>query len=299
MGDWLAAIGRGELFSLSAAATWAVGVIIYRRLGARLGPLQLNLLKNLLVLGMIVPIAALVDPAGWASIGIRDSIIVIVSGVLGIGLADTLYFRALNELGAARTGIIGNLYSPFVIGLSFVFLGERLGAQQVAGFALVASGVFVIGTGSATADDDRTHLRAIWTGVASIALMAMSVVMVKRILEVHSVWWISTLRVAAGAGALILVLAILRQLRGAFRAGASGRDLGLLALGAFVGQLLSMVLWLAGYKYTTASVAAILNETASAFIVLFAWFFLREEISRRKLIGLVLTMAGVAVMLVA
>jgi len=295
--DGLAAIGRGELFSLSAAATWAVGVIIYRRLGARIGPLQLNLLKNLLVLGMILPIAAFIDATGWATIDAHEGAIVILSGALGIGLADTLYFRALNELGAARTGIIGNLYSPFVIGLSFMFLGERLGAQQLAGFALVATGVFVIGTGNTTADDDRAHLRAIWTGVASIALMAMSVVMVKRILEIHSVWWISTLRVAAGAGALILMLAAMGQLRGVFRAGTSGGDFGLLALGAFVGQLLSMVLWLAGYKYTTASVAAILNETASAFIVLFAWFFLREEISRRKLIGLLLTMVGVAVML--
>ena len=43
-----------------------------------------------------------------------------------------------------------------------------------------------------------------------------------------------------------------------------------MATAAFVGQCLSMVLWLAGYKYAPASIAAILNETSSVFIVLLA-----------------------------
>lgn len=53
--------------------------------------------------------------------------------MIGIGLADTLYFRALNRLGAGRMGIVGNFYSPFVLVLSFVFLGERLSALQGVG----------------------------------------------------------------------------------------------------------------------------------------------------------------------
>ena len=38
--------GLGELFSLLSALAWAVGVILYRQLGARLPPLQLNFLQN-------------------------------------------------------------------------------------------------------------------------------------------------------------------------------------------------------------------------------------------------------------
>ena len=47
--------GLGELFSLLSALAWAVGVILYRQLGARLPPLQLNFLKNGLVLLMLLP----------------------------------------------------------------------------------------------------------------------------------------------------------------------------------------------------------------------------------------------------
>lgn len=62
--------------------------------------------------------------------------------MLGIALADTLYFRALNRLGASRAGVIGNFYSPFVIVLSYLFLAERLAPLQIAGFFLVSMGSF-------------------------------------------------------------------------------------------------------------------------------------------------------------
>ena len=58
-----------------------------------------------------------------------------------------------------------------------------------------------------------------------------------------------------------------------------------------------MVLWLGGYMFITASQASILNETANAWIVLFAWLMLGETIDARKLAGLLLTFAGVATML--
>ena len=60
-----------------------------------------------------------------------------------------------------------------------------------------------------------------------------------------------------------------------------------------------MLFWLGGYKYTSASVAAILNETTSIFIVVLAAIFLHEALTRRKLLGVALTISGVACMLLA
>jgi drug/metabolite transporter (DMT)-like permease len=54
---------------------------------------------------------------------------------------------------------------------------------------------------------------------------------------------------------------------------------------------------LSGYKLIPASVASILNETANAWIVLLAWLILGEVLGIRKVSGLVLTMVGVAIML--
>jgi drug/metabolite transporter (DMT)-like permease len=298
--------GPGELFSLASAATWAVGVILYRRLGETLPPLALNFLKNSLVIGMILPAVPLMHGLALPQFSAAQVALAMASGFVGIALADTLYFRALNELGAGRMGIIGNLYSPLVIVLSFVFLGERLTLLQIGGFALVTAGVALIARSRASdvdAHNDanetprvRHGVRGALLGVLAIALMAVAIVMVKRVLEAQPLMWVTLLRLIGAVGGLALIAALTGNLH-RLRANGARFDWRLLIAAAFVGQFLSMVMWLAGYKFTEASVAAILNETASVWIVLLAWLWLKEPLGRRGAIGVSLTLGGVALML--
>jgi drug/metabolite transporter (DMT)-like permease len=45
-------------------------------------------------------------------------------------------------------------------------------------------------------------------------------------------------------------------------------------------------------KYTQASIAAALNQTANVFIFIFAALLLREPITRRRTLGIVLGFTG-------
>ena len=275
-------VGIGEAMALGSAATWAVGVILARQLGVHLPPLALNLLKNGLVLAVLAPVALVLHAGAWPSLPAEELAIVVASGVIGIALADTLYFRALNELGAGRMGVIGNLYSPLVLLLGFLFLDERLGAGQWLGFALVGLGVLLV---SRPPGEWRTHpqhtVRGVVIGLAAIALMAIAIVMVKRTLETQP----------------LLGLAALPAMRARMRFVASEVPWRRLLVAALLGQGLSMVLWLGGYKFTSASVAAILNESASVFVVVLAALWLREPLGKRAFIGVVLTFSGIACML--
>ena len=290
-------MGIGEAMALGSAAAWAVGVILARQLGAHLPPLALNLLKNTLVLCVLAPVALLLHAGAWPVLPTRDLLIVLASGVIGIALADTLYFRALNELGAGRMGVIGNLYSPLVLLLGFVFLDERLGAGQWIGFALVGLGVLLV---SRPPGEWKTHpqhtARGIMIGLSAIALMAIAIVMVKRTLETQPLLWVTLLRLA-GAVVGLLVVATLPAMRARMRFVPADVPWGRLLLAALIGQGLSMVLWLGGYKFTSASVAAILNESASVFLVVLAALWLREPLGKRAFIGVVLTFSGIACML--
>lgn len=329
-------MGAGELFSLASAATWAVGVILYRQLGATLPPLPLNFLKNLVVLALLLPTLPLLHGFEAPGLPLADIALAMTSGVIGIAIADTLYFRALNQLGAARMGILGNSYSPFVIGLSFVFLGERLNAWQVGGFVLVSAGVLLVtrgpgpaavegppetplagtaaaatleheaapgpatptpGTTTVALSAPRSVLRGVLWGLLAVFLMAAAIVMVKRVLEAQPLAWVTLWRLVGAILGMLLLAAVRGELRALAPPGALGKWRRLV-LAAFVGQYLAMLLWLAGYKFTTASVAAILNETSSAFIVLLAWLWLREPLHRHALAGVALTLGGVGLMLV-
>jgi len=293
-------MGIGEACSIGSALAWSGGVIMYERLGETLAPLQLNLLKNLIVLALLVPTLLLTPGAGWPSLSPAALVLTLVSGVLGIAIADTLYFRALNALGAARVGIIGNLYSPFVIVLSFLFLAERLNALQIVGFMLVSIGVLLVTRQRAEKALAPAELRrGVLCGAAAIALMAIAIVMVKRVLEGQPLLWVVALRLLGGVAGLAALFVWRGQ---PLLPNAQHRPRlrwHVLIVGALLGQYVSMMLWLAGYKYTKASVAAILNESSSIFIVLLAALFLHEALTTRKLLGVGCTLSGVACMLLA
>lgn len=292
-------MGKGEAYSIASAIAWALGVILYKRLGERLPPLVLNLRKNALVLAMMLPALAYWYGLAPPATATRDVVIALASGALGIGLADTLYFRALNQLGAGHMGIIGNFFSPFVIVLSFAFLGERLSLPQLVGFALVTIGVVVISRSRRAVPIEPAHLRrGIALGICAVLVMAIAIVMVKPVLERNDLAWISALRLAGGVlGMVAANLWVMRAETGVATPALDRRGWLLLLAAAFVGQLLSMLLWLGGYKYTTASISAILNESASVFIVLFAWLFLREPLGRARVVGVAFTISGVVFML--
>jgi drug/metabolite transporter (DMT)-like permease len=292
-------MGLGELLSILSALAWSAGVIIYKRLGETMAPTRLNLLKNLIALALLCPTLLLLG-GPWPALGAADLALTLLSGALGIAVADSFYLTALNRLGAARMGILGNFYSPFVILLSFVFLGERLSPLQIVGFVLVSSGVLVVGAQSGGSVADRRALRrGLLLGVLAIALMAVAIVLVKRILEQQPLIWIVALRLLGGAIGLGLLFLLRRESPWPRAAERVHLRWPVLFAGAFLGQYLSMMLWLGGNKYTNASVAAILNETTSIFIVILAALFLHEALTRRKLLGVALTISGVACMLLA
>jgi drug/metabolite transporter (DMT)-like permease len=296
--------GLGEACSILSALAWAVGIMLYRQLGASLSPLRLNFLKNLLVLAMMAPAIALVHGLVLPAFSGPQLLAAFASGVLGIGIADTLYFRALNELGAGRMGIIGNSYSPMVIVLSYAFLGERLKALQLAGFALVSVGVWVAAWPRRIAEQlvpgvappARHSARGVGLALLAVALMAVSIVLVKRVLEAQPLFWVTGLRMV-GAIAAMLLIAAWRGEAAQLKPQAPGLPWAKLFIAAFVGQFVAMVLWLAGFKFTLASVAATLGETASIFILLLASVWLKEPLTRRAVAGVVLTFGGVCFML--
>lgn len=291
-------MGWGEIFSLSSALTWALAVILLRRSGETLPAFELNLFKN--IFGLLLMIPTILFFNGWMApdYSLQELLVVFASGLLGIAVADTWYLRALNLMGASRTGIIASLFSPFVILLSAMFLGERMVAWQWLGFAMVMLGVLLVTWRVHRSSVELSDVRkGALLGAAAMLMMAVGVVMVKDILETRPFLWTVELRLVGGVAGMLVYM----QLRGRWREVSQSfrqpQPWATLITASFLAAYVSLILWLAGYKLIDASIASVLNETNGAFIVLLAWLMLGEKISRRKLAGVSLTLAGVLVMI--
>lgn len=296
-------MGWGEFFALASPMAWAAALVIFRRTGETLGPFALNLLKNVSALALMLLTLigwALYTGAGWPSFTGAELAIILASGVLGMALGDTLYFRTLNLVGAGRAGVIGSLLSPFVIIVSAVLLGERLVAWQWAGFALVMAGILVVTLKRYRTEVSPQALRlGLGIGVVAVACMALGVVMVKPLLEQGPFLWVLVLRLAGGVLAMVCVIAWRQDWGRLLASYRTPQPWRMTAVGCFLGGYGGTLLWLAGYKLIPASEASIYNESQLIFMVLFAWWFLGEELNARKIAGVLLTLGGVLIMLLA
>ena len=293
-------MGLGEAYSLGCALAWGIAVVLFKKSGESLGPFALNLFKNTLGALLMLLTILVVQGLAWPPIPITDLPLILFSGFIGIAVGDTLYFRALNAIGASRMAAAQTLYSPFVIGLSLLFLGERLRPLQFLGVAGVLAGIFLVTyVRNAGAVESRVLLRGVLTGVLSVFAMAVGIVIAKPMLEQYDFLWVVFLRIAAGVGGMLLVVAWRRNAGELLAAYRSVRHWPQVLSGAVMGTYISMMLWLAGYKYTQASIAAVLNELAAVFILILAALFLREQVTSRQILGMLCALAGVLMMLMA
>lgn len=293
-------MGLGEFFALSSAFFWALAIILFRRTNNVLPPFETNLFKILLGFALIWPTLLVVEGWGLPDFTFVELCTAVLSGYLGIAVADTWYLRALHLVGASRIGIISSLLSPFVILLSVLFLSETLGAWQLAGFALVMLGLLLVSWQANREHVDTAELRkGMAYGVASVFLMAVGVVMVKHILETRSFMWTIQIRMMGGVAGMLIYVAIRGRMRQVIAQYRQPLPWALITVASVLGSYVSMMMWLYSYKLIPASISSVLNQSANAWIVLLAWLILHEYIGIRKFLGLLLTTAGVLIMLLA
>ena len=289
----------GEVFSLLAALSWALALVLFKRSGDRVEPIALNLFKNTVALILLTVTLVVTGQVGFLFEASRlDLAILAVSGVIGIAVADTLLFYSLRMIGVGLLSIAECAYSPFVMLCSWWMLAESPTAFHLCGAALVLGGVFVSTKHAAPAGREKSSvLFGMLLGSGSVALMAVGIVFAKLVLDGDDfpVLGATTVRLVAGHAALMLMATASPKRRSywsVFRPQAIWR---LSIPASILGSYVAMILWIAGFKFATATTAGILNQSSVLFALIFASIFLRESFTRRKLAAVALASTGVIV----
>ncbi len=140
---------------------------------------------------------------------------------------------------------------------------------------------------------DRRDLAAgILYGMLAMFFVALGIVMVKPVLGSVSVFWATFVRIAGGAIALAVLVPFLRNRRAIIAPLFERRNWPALVPAAFFGSYLSLILWMGGMKYAKASVAAVLNQLNTIFIVIIAAIFLKERLTGWKVLAVALALVG-------
>ena len=100
--------------------------------------------------GMLVGSTILMIPVAFHSEGMPNLVLstevwasLLAVSLLSTAVAYLLYFEILVRAGSANLMLVTLLIPPIAVGLSFTFLGERLGSEAWLGFGLIAVGLVV------------------------------------------------------------------------------------------------------------------------------------------------------------
>ena len=101
----------------------------------------------------------------------------------------------------------------------------------------------------------------------AVGMMAFGIVIAKPILPTYTVMFSTTVRMAAGSATLALIALLSRQRKTHWSVFVPSASWKYAIPGSVLGAYMAMILWVAGFKYTSASVAAILNQTSTIFAI--------------------------------
>lgn len=289
----------GEVAALAAAFLWALAALLFGQLGKSLLPLGLNLAKGAIALLMLAITLAIRQhpPMGlevWALL------LLLASGGVGIGLGDTVYFAAINHLGARRALLLQTLAPALAALLAGLGLGEVLSWSACLGMVLTLAGVgWVISQRVAPATDlpPSPSYRGVLYGVLAALGQASGAVMSRAALADTSVdpLWSSLLRLAGGLLLITTLLAGQGQLRHQIKPLGSVRVLALVAIAASLGTYLGIYLQQVALKYSPTGVAQALTATSPLFILPMA-ALMGDRMTARAVGGAVIALAGVVLL---
>ncbi len=89
----------GFYAAISAAFCWTYACSIWRRESKKLLPRQINIYKNVLASIFFLPVVLSIN---WVS-DINSIFLLVISGIVGIAIGDTLYINSLKIIGTRKT----------------------------------------------------------------------------------------------------------------------------------------------------------------------------------------------------
>ena len=284
----------GDIYALLTAVCWSFAVILFELSSNKLNPLQINIVKNSFgVVGFIITIFILDIP--YPNFSNENLVILSVSGLIGVGIADLFFLESLKKIGSSLSAIVATIYAPSVFIIAYIFFNEITTLNVYFGTFLVLGGIVVSTYNFPKQITSSQLFTGVLFGALAQVLTAASVLSVKPIMLDNPILYVALIRFGVGLMSAIIFMLLKSGYSFVFITFQQGyRNIFLLG-GSFFGTYLSVILWLAGYKYTLAGRAAIYNQLSTVLISIMAVYFLKDTLTIKKKIGILLSFVGAVI----
>lgn len=293
----------GELAALGAALCWTFSAIVYKRALASTPPIPANTVR---CLGTSLVLIAVLAFAGriWvlAELPTHAILLTCASGIIGLGLGDTLYLLSLKMLGVSRAVPITCTYPLFNLIWAYLLAGETITVQVAAGAAVIVAGTWLLSVeeNNETAKGSR-NLKgvffAIFTAIAWSISISMINLAMKKAQSFEQAYAVNTLRLVAVA--VLLTLYTLASGKGLNSFKVGWRNTILLLSGGIIAIGLGWLFLTFSFLHIPESQAVPISSTTPLFSTLTSIVFLHERVTAKIGLGSFMVVAGIFMIFMA
>ena len=291
------------IIAILAALSWAFASLISADLTREIGALVFNRIRLFFVSIMLVGYTTYIDT--WHTLNTNTLTIILISGVIGIFLGDTLLFMALQRIGPRRNNILFALAAPFTVLLNIVLLNEVMSLLNLIGCIGVFCGVVIaIMYGKTKNNEHRWEMIegslsiGIIMGILAALCQAIGLIMMKPIL-------VSGVDPIASAALRTTISFVLLSSTFVIRSPnfISKNKINFLIiiktiLSGFLGMALGMSLLLIALQKADAGIVATLSSTSPIMILFLIWILTNKIPSLGAWIGTIIALVGTGLIFV-
>lgn len=221
-----------------------------------------------------------------------DSLVIIIfSSLGGFVLGDYFFFSAMKVMGVSRSALIVTLYPVWVIVLGYLWLGREITVHMLLGVAIILTAIILI---SFKREEIEFRFLGVIYALLAQLLWALAVVATDWLLGDMPVLQVTGLRVIAGASMILLILPWkvneIKVLQ--------GKELFFVALIALLGTVAAQYTFTLAIDLAGSGIASPVSETSPLLATLLAKIFLKEKVSGRLFLAVVLVVIGVGILMI-
>ena len=296
----------GSLAATGAALCWVFTALSFAAAGRRVGSAVVNTSRLVIAVVILGVVHQLVFGTWWPQASWVAVAWLAASGIIGLGLGDQLLFQALIDVGSRVSTLLLTLAPPVTAILAWPILDEALGIMAVLGMAITLGGIVWV------VNERRSELhhphprRGVLFGAAAGIAQAVGLIFAKLGMDhmgAGSVdpWSATLVRMVFGMAMAFLLLLVIRiqrstQVDQGKVPGTRSTAMGFIFIGAIFGPVLGVWLSLVGIEKVETGIAATLMSLSPVFIIPFAAWVERERVTRRAVVGTIISIVGVAIL---
>ena len=284
--------------AMAAALCWAVASLVSADVTRTIGGLAFNRLRLFFVSIMLIAYTFYINT--WNTISVDYLSIIIVSGIIGIFLGDTLLFIALQKIGPRRNNILFSLAAPFTVVINIFFLNELASTISIIGCFVVFFGVvFAISYGDKKGSSEHRWEKVegplyigIILSIGAALCQAIGLVMMKPILS-DGADPIASAAIRTTISCIFLSLTFfLNNEIFNTKVKLTAKIIYHSILSGFLGMALGMSLLLIALQKADAGIVATLSSTSPIMILFLLWILTKKIPSYGAWVGTIIAIFG-------